>query len=74
MMLASTELELRLLAALRRIARYDSPERLRRVSQKRYGLPADEAIEYAYDNVRAEAAAAIKGVRSKLSSAALEGP
>lgn len=63
---ATTELELRLLAALRRIASYQTPEKLRRCSQKQYGLPPEEAIEYAYENVLAEAAAAIKGVRQRM--------
>lgn len=49
--------------ALKRIASYDSPEKLRRTSQKVYGLEGDEAIEMAYDNVLSEAKAAVHGVR-----------
>lgn len=53
----------RLWDALARIAAYMSPERLRRESQKLYGLDGDESIEMAYENVLFEAKAAIKGVR-----------
>jgi hypothetical protein len=49
--------------ALKRIATYDSPEKLRRNAWRDYGLGTDEAIEYAYENVRAEAKAAIRGMR-----------
>lgn len=56
---------LKLYGALKRISQYQSPESLRRHAESDYGLDAEEAIEYAYDNVRHEAAAAIKGVRIK---------
>jgi len=59
----ATDLEIKLYAALSRIAAYDSPEKLHRTAGKRYGLSGNEAIEMAYDNVREEAKAAIKGVR-----------
>ena len=55
--------EQRLYDALKRIAQYQSPDQLRRSSMKQYGLEADEAIEYAYENVLSEAKAAIKGMR-----------
>lgn len=48
---------------LKRISSYDPPERIRKNAEKEYGLDADEAIEYAYDNVRSEAITAIKGMR-----------
>lgn len=66
MSIASTELEFRLLRALRRIAAYQPPETIRRRSRKDWGLddPA-EALEMAYENVLAEAKAAIRGVRVK---------
>lgn len=48
--------------ALKRIASYTPPDKLRRTSQKDYGLDGDEAIEYAYDNVINDAKAAIKGM------------
>ena len=54
----------RLYDALRRIASYDSPEKLRRNSWRAYGLDdPSEAIEFAYENVLAEAKAAIRGMR-----------
>ena len=54
----------RLYDALRRIAGYDSPEKLRRNSWRAYGLDdPSEAIEFAYENVLAEAKAAIRGMR-----------
>lgn len=56
--------ELVYFSALKRIASYQSPERLRRNAERNYGLPAEEAIEMAYENVLAEAKAAIKGKRS----------
>lgn len=49
--------------ALKRIASYDSPEKLSRNSEREYGLDAAQAIEMAYDNVRQEAKAAIAGQR-----------
>lgn len=58
-----TERELRLFDALKRITRYNSPDELRRVSEKRYGLDGSEAIEMAYENVLQEARNAIKGIR-----------
>lgn len=59
----SLEREQRLYDALKKITRYDSPDTLRRRSEKDYGLEGDEAIEYAYENVLQEAANAIKGMR-----------
>lgn len=49
--------------ALRRIAAYTSPDRLRRSSRKEYGLDADEAIEYAYENVITEAKNGLRRVK-----------
>lgn len=59
----STASEQRMYDALKRITKYMAPERLRRVAQKKYGLEPDEAIEMAYENVLAEANAAIAGMR-----------
>jgi hypothetical protein len=56
--------ELAYYEALKRIASYQSPEKLRRCADKQYGLPEDEAIEMAYENVIEEAKRAIKGKRS----------
>ena len=49
--------------ALKRITHYSSVERLRRGSEKSYGLPFHEALEYAYENVIGEAERAIRGKR-----------
>lgn len=49
--------------ALLRISRYTPPAKLRKSAEREYGLDPDEAIEMAYENVIAEAKAAIKGVR-----------
>ncbi len=48
---------------LKRITLYDSPEKLRKSSEKNWGLPFDEAIEYAYDNIQSDAKRAIRGKR-----------
>jgi hypothetical protein len=47
-----------MLAALRRIRKYDTPERMRRDSEKTYGTNFEEALEMAYENIQAEARAA----------------
>ncbi len=47
--------------ALHVISKYLPPERLRAQSEKLYGLPGEEAIEYAYENVLQLACLAIKG-------------
>ena len=50
--------------ALKRITKYQTPERLHRTHWKQWGLEhASEAIEYAYENVLFEAKAATKGMR-----------
>jgi transcription-repair coupling factor (superfamily II helicase) len=54
--------ELRMYEALKRIASYDSVERIKRDAGKRYGLLNDEAVEMAYENVIAEATAATRGM------------
>ena len=49
---------------LRQIARtYYSSERLLRDSEKLYGVSGHEALEMAYDNIKAAAANAIHGRR-----------
>ena len=63
--MARTDYEARFCAALRRIAAYDSPARLRRDAEKRYGLEYAEAIEMAYENIQAEARNALGGYRRK---------
>lgn len=64
MAICKTDLEIRLFAALRRIAKdYQSAERLMRTGEKQYGCSGTEALEYAYENIQHEASLAIKGVR-----------
>lgn len=55
----------RLYDALRRIASYAPPDRIRRDNERGRGtgLDTDEEIEMAYENVITEAKMAIKGVR-----------
>lgn len=50
-------------AALKKIASYDTTERLRKNSSKDWGLDYDEALEMAYENMQAEATTALKGFR-----------
>lgn len=59
----SIETEQRLYDALKRITAYMPPEKLEKVCEKKYGLEREEAIEMAYENVLAEAAQAIRGMR-----------
>ena len=64
MAVARTPLEIKLHGALQKIAvQYDSAARLRKVAETHWGVSADEAIEMSYENIQAEAKAAIKGVR-----------
>lgn len=55
--------EARFFAALKRIVAYDSPARLRRESERSYGVEFEEALEMAYDNIQAEARNALLGYR-----------
>jgi hypothetical protein len=57
------EREQRMYDALKRITRYQTPMQLQRNSEKEYGLQYEEALEYAYENVRQEARLAIKRIR-----------
>lgn len=54
---------IRLYDALRVITKYQTPDQLRRRSEKMYGLSYEEALEYAYENVQQTAKDAIRGVR-----------
>lgn len=47
--------------ALKRITKYQTVQQLRRNSEKEYGLSFEEALEYAYENVKEEAIRVIKG-------------
>ena len=49
--------------ALHTISKYMTPRELETKSERVYGLPPDEAIEYAYENVLNTAKGAIKGTR-----------
>ena len=53
----------RYFAALKRISQYQSPDRMRKSSQKDWGLGFEETLEYAYENVIQEARNAIRGKR-----------
>jgi hypothetical protein len=55
--------ELRYFEALKRITQYQSLERMRRHAEKDWGLPFDEVLEMAYDNIQTEARNAIRGKR-----------
>ena len=48
---------------LKEISSYQSPGRLRRNSEKEYGLDYEEALEMAYENVILAAKFAITGMR-----------
>ena len=49
---------------LNRIVRmYQTPAQLRRNAERQYGLTYEEALEMAYENIQAEASAAIRGRR-----------
>jgi hypothetical protein len=56
--------EQRLYAALKRIGAYMDPKKLRRTCEREYGLPYEEALEFAYENVLAEARGATRGMRA----------
>ena len=49
-------------AALKRIAAYTPPDKLNRTADRDYGLPPEEAMEMAYDNVLIEARLALKAI------------
>lgn len=61
----NTPLEIRLFDALKRIAKYDTVDRLRKHSLNDWGVDFEEAIEMAYENIQAEAKRATHGVRIK---------
>jgi len=49
--------------ALHTISQYLTPDQLLTRSERLYGLPPEEATEYAYENALETAKAAIKGAR-----------
>jgi len=51
-------------AALKTIARdYQTPDQIRRNSEKQYGLDYEEALEMSYENIQSLAGIASKGVK-----------
>lgn len=68
----SIEREQRLYDALKRITQYMPPNKLRAKAGKLYGLAADEAVEMAYENVLAEAAKAIRGMRRPVAASSAQ--
>ena len=61
--MSATERAQKMFDALKRIAKYRSCDQLRRAAEQDYGISAEEAIEYAYENVIEEARRATKGMR-----------
>jgi hypothetical protein len=54
----------RMRAALRVIAKgFQTPDQLRRSATASYGMTYDEALEGAYENIKGQAADALRGVR-----------
>jgi hypothetical protein len=53
----------RLYDTLKEITQYQDPERLRKTSEKQFGLEYQECLEMSYENVISAAKAAIRGVR-----------
>lgn len=49
--------------ALKRILAYQSPARMRKNSERDWGLNFEECIEMAYENIQQEARNGIRGVR-----------
>jgi hypothetical protein len=63
---AKTQLECKLLNALRRIAAYDTPAQMRRSSWTDWGVDYEECLEMAYENLQREAKRAVRGIRKKI--------
>jgi hypothetical protein len=62
----STDLEIRLYDALKRIAKgYMTPDQIKRDSKKEMGLNYEEYLEMSYENIQNDAKRAIHGVRIK---------
>lgn len=59
----TNENEQRYFDALKRIAEYSSVAGLRRDAEPSYGLSFEETLEYAYENIKAEAERAVRGRR-----------
>ena len=50
-------------AALKRIADYQSAARMQRSSERDWGLPYEECLGMAYENLQQEAKTGLRGVR-----------
>jgi soluble cytochrome b562 len=50
--------------ALIEITKYQTPDKLRRDSEKDWGVEFEEALEMAYENIQTTAKYAVKGVRA----------
>lgn len=61
--MAGSSREQRLYDALKAIASYQSPEKLRKNSWGEYGCSPEDAVQMAYENVLEEAKIGIKGMR-----------
>ena len=53
----------RMRIALKRITLYQTPDQLRRRSQKDWGLDYQESLGMSYENIQQEAKNALRGVR-----------
>ncbi len=60
-----TDLEQRLYDTLKRITRYDTPERLKKYGERVYGASGEECVEMAYENVLSEAKQGLRGIRAR---------
>ena len=49
--------------ALKRITKYQTTDQMRRSSDRDWGLPYEECLGMAYENIQGEAKTALKGVR-----------
>lgn len=60
----SLEREQKLFDALKHIAvNFDTVERIKRNSDKDFGISGEEALEYAYENMQRVARSAVRGMR-----------
>lgn len=50
--------------ALIEITKYQTPDKLRKDSEKDWGVDFEEAIEMAYENIQGTAKYAVKGIRA----------
>lgn len=58
----------RMLFTLEKIAKeYEKPGKMRKNSEKEYGLDYEECLEMAYENIQSEAAFSIKGIKPIIS-------